>query len=276
MPKKLFGISNSQVLAGSFNRPSTGTSIPFNFTWGTPPTGPSNPNASFSITLRKAPADLIAPCGVWLRAANFVGFKDYDNNTLVEPAGDDNVYDRTQHDITYIWDFPDEGYVPMVTPNIPTSWRNRLRGYGKQVAHVFTSPGTKVVNCAAFDTKGNYAFATFTFGVGGNAGPILDPDTFYAGDLTICVVSNGAVSTVGAPAGATIVTGPENFGAVLNARWTAGKRNLRVLMRAGDEIVDSNFIGAPLSNGTGRSNCKGMFIGRFGTGANLIEQTHDN
>jgi hypothetical protein len=135
-------------------------SVSASTTWGL---AQATPNASFTIQLVDGCTDVVAPYGAVLRATGFTGF------AVSEPAGNDNVYDPTQHKITFIWDFDDPGYAPVTTPNVPEAWRNLNLAYGKQVAHVWHTPGSYTVTCLAFDAQGNWGTASYTFAQGGNS-----------------------------------------------------------------------------------------------------------
>jgi hypothetical protein len=220
-------------------------------TWGQP-SGGGAPNASFSI-IRVDPvanANLIAPAGVHLRASSLSGFN------VTEPAGDTNVYDPTQHRITFIWDFGEPGYTPRFTPNIPTAWRNTNVAYGKAVSHVFSSPGNKTVTCFAFDEAGNWGTATYTFGPSGNAGPILDPEVVFAGSKTVCYDPDN--NFTGAPPNAvlrTTISGANSE--LINAGTQA-----RLMLRRGQTYTIPRG-----SNGLGKESGTVLHVSAYGTGA---------
>lgn len=222
--------------------------------------GGSGPNASLTITRVDSLANnfLIAPCGVFLRASNLSGFN------VTEPAGDTNVYDPTQHRISYIWNFGDPGYTPRITPNIPTVWRDTNVAYGKSVAHVFNAPGNYTVTCWAFDEVGNWGTATYTFQSGGNAGPILNPDTVFDGTKTICF--SPADIFTGKPTGAAECTTE----AALNTAVIAAGQLVRVLLRR-DETYNFGKTGPGIV--IRDRTAGGIQIGAYGIGAAPIINT---
>jgi hypothetical protein len=218
--------------------------------------GGGQPNASFTITRVDAlpNPDLIAPAGVHLRASSLTGFN------VSEPPGDTNVYDPTQHRITFIWDFGDPGYVPRFTPNIPTVHRNPNIAYGKAVSHVYGTSGNYTVTCWAFDEAGNWGTATYTFQSGGNAGPILSQDAAFPGAQTMCYSPDN--NFTGAPAGAQTFTTP----AALNAAVNAGGTRVRILFRRGEVYNFARNFG--VGNGlVTRNDMTSIYYGSYGSGA---------
>jgi hypothetical protein len=233
-------------------------SVSASTTWGPAQT---TPNASFTIQLVDGCTDVVAPYGAVLRATGFTGF------SVSEPAGDTNVYDPTQHKITCIWDFDDPGYQPATTPNIPTVWRNPNLAYGKQVAHVWNTPGSYTVTCFAFDAQGNWGTATYTFAQGGNSPAIADPSLFFSTNKTICVSQAGDFAD--APVASTKVTTIAAARAAMQSLWGTGQRTMRLLIRAGETFTNTGLAGdlASGSNpGNPRDNLKGLHIGIFGSG----------
>jgi hypothetical protein len=220
--------------------------------------GGGTPNASFTITRVDglSDANLIAPAGVMLRASSLTGFN------VTEPAGDTNVYDPTQHRVSFIWNFGDPGYSRRFTPNIPTAQLDTNIAFGKSVAHVFGNSGNYTVQCWAFDDAGNWGTATYTFQTGGNAGPIRSQDEAFPGTLTICYSPDN--NFVGAPSGSSNQT---TLLGVRNAVATAGSR-CRVLFRRG-ETYTGPYTNGP-ANGIGRSGGTSFYYGAYGTGANPV------
>jgi hypothetical protein len=238
--------------------------------YGIPPTT-GTPTITFNVTLRKAPRDLVAPCQAWLRATGHTGALGMNGSPISEPAGDTHVYDPTQCELTHIWLLPDEGYTLYNVPNIPTAWRDRLTAYGKQIAHVFTTAGDKEVTCFCFDSQGRWGFASYKFGSGGQSGPIITPDSLFGSLSTISLRVDSSGDFTGATSGSTQVTGVTNLRAAMIAMWNAGRRNIRVELRAGDEFIDPVQMFEDLEgtvNGNPRANLHGLYVTRFGTGAN--------
>jgi hypothetical protein len=279
--RKPTGIPTSARFSGTFTRLSTSTSIPFDIAaYGVPPTT-TGPNASFSITLNGAPADFIAPCAVFFRCANFTGFRGFDGNPISEPAGNANVYDPTQHEITVEWFLPDESYTPLVTPNIPTAWRNRNTATGKQIAHAFTTTGNKEVTAFAFDSQGNWGFASYTFQAGGNSPAIVSQDSLFPTTKTI--VWSQSSNWTGEPTGAVRCTTIAEVHAAMRTNFNltgAANKQCRVLLRRGETFTDVGYFdvsasGSGFPGGTNydyRNSCKGLVLGAFGSGAEPIVQ----
>jgi hypothetical protein len=238
--------------------------------YGIPPTT-GTPTITFNITLRRAPRDLVAPCQVWLRATGHTGALGMNGSPISEPAGDTHVYDPTQCELTHIWFFPDEGYTPYNSLNLPTAWGNRNVRYGKQVAHVFTAAGDKEPTCFCFDSQGRWGFASYKFGSGGQSGPIITPDSLFGSLSTISLRVDSSGDFTGATSGSVQVTGVTNLRAAMIAMWNAGRRNIRVELRAGDVFIDPVNMFEDLAgtaNGSPRQNLHGLYVTRFGTGAN--------
>jgi hypothetical protein len=214
--------------------------------------------ASFSIVRTDdiPSQQMIAPAGVWLRATNFVGFD------VSEPGGTDNQYDPTQREITFIWSLPDEGYVPETNRNLPIVWRNRNIAYGKQICHVFTTPGTKVVTCFAFDRSGNWATAEHVFGPDGQSGPIIDPDVYFAGANTIYFSQEGIFPNP-LPPGSQTTTSTSDLISKLTARLDAGAPLARAMLRRGEVY---NLTGGITTARQGR----GTHVGVYGSGPRPI------
>ncbi len=149
---------------------------------------PSAPNASFTIE-RIDPildSDLVAPVALWFTPANITGFVGVDGEPISAPTDPAvNAYDPTASEIFWSWSFGEPDYVPLVTPNIPTAHRDTNRAFTKRPCHVFSS-GNKVVTLFGYDSAGNWATATYTFGgAAGDAPEIADPDDFFTGVQTI-------------------------------------------------------------------------------------------
>jgi hypothetical protein len=266
MAKTFSGILDGERFTATLSNLTSSVSLDI-LSWGTPPAFPE-PNASFSITLVDGCTDVVAPYGAILRATGFTGFN------VSEPAGDTNVYDPTQHKITFIWDFDDAAYSPVTTPNIPTAWRNLNTAYGKQVAHVWHSPGGKTVSCLAFDEAGNWGVATLALN-------IANPNTFFAGANTILYskTSNWTDDPTGGTA--TRCSTLAQVHTALRTRMNANNRSLRVLTRVDQEFQDDWFFsmegtGPAYPGDTGynyRDNCQGLHLGTYGTGARPIVRT---
>jgi hypothetical protein len=228
-------------------------------TWGQPGGG-GQPNATFTISrVDNIPnGDMIAPFPAWFRATNLSGF------SVSEPSGDTNVYDPTQHRITFIWSFGDPGYVPARVPNIPTVWRDYNVGYGRQVCHVYPQGGIYTVTCFAFDDAGNWGTATFT------TPTIQASNDFFTGARTIVFSKDAASNSAlwaGEPPGSTRCTTEAAVRSAINTRIAAGDTLLRVLLRRGETYNDMEWIGV---SDAGR----GLHWGAYGTGNRpIINQT---
>lgn len=226
----------------TFNGFSVGSSVAISAVQG-------GNNASGSVTtwgqenlanlniLQIAPAELVAPVGIWFEAIEIAGFD------VSGGPGPDEVYDPSAHAITYIWDFGDPG--TFQTPlNIPAAWNNRTVDYGKKAYHVFDSPGIYTVRLWGIDRSGNTGERIVQV-------TVLDPGAVYAGGRTICVSQSG--NFAGAPPGAQQVT---SLPAAQTAYRSLGQSG-RLLLRAGEVFQNSYEINSPQVNHR---------VGSFGTG----------
>lgn len=220
--------------------------------------GELRPNASFEIAIHRRMPHLVAPFAFWARPANITGF------AVSEPSGDTNIYDPTQHDVTWIWQLSGAAYTPKVTPNIPTVWRDIFTAYGKMPSFVIPSAGDWTLTCFAFDRNGRWGEATYIFEAGGDGEAIVSADSFFATTKTICV--SQASDFTGKPTGATEVT---SIAAAITAAATLmGSGTVaRILLRAGE-----TFDGAALSmdGASFRNILTAAHVGKFGAGADPI------
>jgi hypothetical protein len=219
---------------------------------------PSIPTGDASFTIERVdnilPGEEVAPFNPWLRATNLVGFN------VSEPAGDTNAYDPTQHRMTYVWELPDEGYQPIVQPNIPNAFRSFTTDYGKQISVVFTTPGVKVVRCFVFDEAGNWAIAEHVFGPNGQSNEVQDPEVYF---LNRTIYVSQTENWEGVPAGVPTNNRVSTIQAAANRLNSLGDvfKHNRVLFRCGEtwNNAPGDSIGSTERRG-------GVFIDQFGTG----------
>jgi plastocyanin len=119
----------------------------------------------------------IAPEGVFFRA----GVTD---NSVTEDSNRAN-YDPSWHDVTYVWSFGDVHAVSDKVVNVALPHNDLNVGYGKEVGHTFTQPGSYTVTCDAYGPSGYIGRGTTSVTVG-------DPDTLFTGSRTILVGSADA------------------------------------------------------------------------------------
>lgn len=195
--------------------------------------------ASFSITRVDGIEDmfLVAPFGAWFTASSIDGFVGFNGGPMVEPPGDDNVYDPTQHEIFWSWDFGDPNYKSLKAPNIPTKLNDRNTASCKRPAHVYDHGGSYTVRCFAFDSAGNWATATYLFGAGGQAPAIADPDTYFQGNKT-CYFSPEGVFPDPLPQGAGTATTVDVVNRYRQSRATAGDHLVRIRLRRGETYTN--------------------------------------
>ncbi len=208
------------------------------------------PNATLSIVVETMDSLAIAPHVQWFDVSNLVGF------TPAAPSPG-QTFNPQAHDITYIWDFGDPTSTPHPSCNLPNAWRNTNIAYGKRVCHVFDAPGNYTVTLFAFDQNGNYGTATVAVSV-------VNPDTAFPGNRTICVNPVGDAVFTGAPAGAQQLQG---LAAIEGAIGGLGSQTARVLLKRG-----STFSGTiPWPNAA-----PNRYVSAYGTGADpIITHTAD-
>ena len=188
---------------------------------------------SRSPVLRVSATSGVAPMGIVVDGAGSGGF----------PAGIDAF-----HDVLYFFDFGDTDTNVFTYGTLAGTSKNRHVG-GPVSCYVYETPGTYTVRMWAFD-------GTKVYGPLSSAVTVTDPNTVYAGTLTVCISSSGTFT--GAPSGATLVTSSD--AAVIATHATNGKR---VLLRAGEVFT----LGASISLPNARSD---ILLGAFGTGVRPI------
>jgi hypothetical protein len=213
------------------------------------PTSPAT--ASFSITRIASVGgsgreDLVAPFGAFFRATDLSGFSVLDDAA-------DGEYDPSQHRITFVWNFGDRDYTPLISPNIPSQWQDTNLAFGRQVAHVWNSPGRYVVSCVAIDDSGAWGKATFDI-------VVEDPNRFYARNSTFCVSQSG--NFAGAPAGSQKFRSMEEARSAIQAYTRTTRDRARLLVRAGETFVNTPAF--DFGSGDFRENLKSFQTGTFG------------
>lgn len=171
--------------------------------------------ASLSISVTRRSRDFLAPEAVFFRAntRNIPGIREADPR---------RSYDPSFHQLIYVWDFGDPGAASDKVVNLPLAHNDLNRGYGKEVAHVFTRPGRHTIRCQLFTREGRFlAEDTEEITIG-------DPEQFFVGARTVLVDPAGR----GDPSryrDAQIVATPTEALARLEALGTNG----RILIRRG-------------------------------------------
>ena len=119
----------------------------------------------------------IAPEGVFLEARFADADVAQDLNRL--------NYDPSFHRSRVRWTFTKQGetYAAQASDkvvNLPAAFNDTNTAYGKRVGHVFTEPGTWIIDVEVQDFSGNVGTAQMTHTVG-------DPETAFPGNRTILV-----------------------------------------------------------------------------------------
>lgn len=220
--------------------------VPSN-TW-TPP-GP-DPTATFSISRTDFLGDdqLFTPVALWFTASSISGFQGFDGSPISEPAGDANDYDPTALEVFWAWDFDDEGYTPLITPNVPLTHRDSNRAYSKRAVHVFTQPGAKTVRLYGFDSQGNWGTASYTMNdVDGDVPAIGSPDDAFDGaDVAYFSVDGIFPASGERPAGSTTHTTVSSLNSWVSSRRAGAAIGplLRIRLRRGETYTDISEFGA--------------------------------
>lgn len=181
----------------------------------------------------------VAPEGVFFRAS-------VSDASVTEDGNRDN-YDPSFHDVTYVWNFADAHAVWDKVLNVAAAHNAPGLGYGKEVGHVFTQPGTYDVTCEAHGPNGLIGTDTLQVIVG-------DPDTLFTGTRTILVGAADADYP-----GATVVS-------TIDAARTASEAQTqthRVLIQRGST---HGYGGAWAMNGA----VTNVYVGAYGTGARPV------
>ena len=168
--------------------------------------------------------------------------------------GAGEYYDARLHDLIYLWDMGDTVTTWTKPVNVLAAWKNRNAAKGPFVQHMYPNPGTYSPSVLVIEpSSGKTAVAVLE---GANAITVLDPDDVYPGTATICVSPTG--STVGAPAGATVLT--LSSLAYTDSAWSSrlGGSAKRWLFERGQEFAVKLRIGSTTTNGA--------YFGAYGTG----------
>lgn len=178
----------------------------------------------------------IAPEGVFFRASVA--------DASITENSNRSAYDPSWHDVTYVWSFGDIHAVSDKVTNVAASQNDLNSGYGKEVGHTFTRPGTYTVTCDAYGPGGYIGRGTEVITVG-------DPDALFTGNRTILVGSADA-----AYPGAQVVSTLDQGRAALEALNTTG----RVLVQRGHvETTGTSFFGT--------DSYENIYVSTYGTGA---------
>jgi len=159
-------------------------------------------------------------------------------------------------ELDYTWDFDDVGsgdWTYGAYAALGQTWSKNM-DKGPIAAHVYETPGTYSPSCTMrYDTTTNTYYTTEIV--------VTDPDTVYAGTLTVCISTSG--NFTGAPSGCTQVTSSD-ADAALAANIGNGKR---ILFCRGETFAVSTSM--LIRNDD-------VFIGAYGTGAKPYFQIGGN
>jgi len=103
------------------------------------------------------------------------------------------AYDQEMHELEFVWSFGGTTGTFDKVPRLPLAWRDKAFAYGKYAAHIFETPGTHDVTCAAYrvdyDAQGGTQSVTL---VARKTIPIsVSPvSTYYGGDRTVLIDPN--------------------------------------------------------------------------------------
>lgn len=179
----------------------------------------------------------------FFRPINIEGFD------VAEPTGG-TIYDRTDHEMTWIAEWDDAGHTWTAPENMPSQWRDASIGYGKLQAHAWRTEGTKTVRFWTIDQSGKTAEKTVDITVEART------DAMYPGTQTICFDPDNVFD--GAPAGCARAVSISEFNARQNALNTAAPA--RILFARGMDYQVGSGQYFDLSG-------KWIdYIGTFGTG----------
>ncbi|WOI54941.1 SGNH/GDSL hydrolase family protein [Palleronia sp. LCG004] len=175
--------------------------------WGQAPVAPAVPapegimrvadwdaesaNASVEVTTWRSDMQ-VGPEGFYFKVTGYNGF-----DTPAPAEGE--TWDRRYHEFIFLWDFDDPGSRFTRPDNIMEHMRNANIGYGPQVGHTYTKPGTYRPSVIVYEpSTGKLAKHTL--------GPftVKDPDILFAGAQTNYVHPDGDYSA--APTGAGTFT----------------------------------------------------------------------
>ena len=171
--------------------------------------------ARISISVTRRSRNFLAPEAIFFRAnvRNIPGLSEADTR---------QAYDPSFHRLIYVWDFGDPGAASDKVVNLPRVHNDLNRGYGKEVAHVFTRPGRYTIGCRVFTLEGRF-LAEDTEEIA-----VADPESFFAGIRTVLVDPAGRGDPTRYP-DAQIATTPSEALAWLDALGTDG----RILLKRG-------------------------------------------
>lgn len=125
----------------------------------------------------------------------------FDSTSSYDPIADvtyTNGYNPALHNLIFLWDLGDTGTWHL-HERTPDTWRTRRFTKGPVVQHVYPEPGDYTVRLTVIEPhtgKTSSAETTFT---------VLDQETVYPGDMTVCINPIGDTDFTGAPAGADLV-----------------------------------------------------------------------
>ncbi len=152
---------------------------------------------------------------------------------------------RDFHDLYYAWAFDDTG-----AGTWSVSGKSKNVDFGGSASHLFETPGTYDVTLLVYDGIDGSLLDSDTFEI-----TVTDPDTVFAGTLTVCFSDTTNDDFTGAPAGSTHVT--TDTISDLVAHTGTGKR---ILLHRGSTWSQPGILNIA-SGGL-------LQIGAYGTGTN--------
>ena len=169
-------------------------------------------------------------------------------STLITDADPVIQTARRNQELFYATDFGDSGAGVWANGVQSSGLTSKNAGYGPVTGHVYETPGTYTVQMVVTDGV-NTATKTGTI-------VVQDPNTVYAGALTICISHSN--NFTGAPSGATQVNTAGNTDMYAALNGIATKSNKRILFCKADSWTCSAQIVF--------NNLSNMTIGGYGTG----------
>lgn len=197
----------------------------FNLVSGTPDGGGDYTNTlSLTLAATEYGAVSAAPQFVEFEVTNLSG------TAASGPSGND--YDPRYHDVTYLWDFDDATNATPMTPlNLPQTWQDLNRAYGRRVAHVFMTPRTHTVTCYAYEP------ATRRFGSQTIKVTVGDPKTVFPGRQTVIYDPSGVGDTLNYPLANVQTT----WSGVNSARTSLGAKPGLILLAPGVVLANQQL-----------------------------------
>jgi hypothetical protein len=207
------------------------------------PINPGSGSGTVAIQIMNRSEQQVAPEPFWFRAS--VSDTSVNQNLAL------GSYDESFHKLTYIWDFGDRGARSDKLTNVPVVHNDLNKAYGKQAAHVYTTPGTYTVTCSVY-AENRTLVGTDTVRV-----TVGDPDTHFSGNRTILLDPAG-VGDSGTYPNSQVVT---TVGAAISANEnTPGA--CRILVKRGTTINTTDRF-----RNIGHEN---LYVSTYGNGSRPV------